>query len=279
MARGGCGSPRRGKGLGDGFALLRALSPALLWVPALGRLNFTSRVQVPRLVTAPSLPGHAGLEGPADTGPFRVGAELRKSKLESGFASKISQNLFTRIYISPEQHEHPAFLWGKGELDETHSDCSINIAPSKHALSSINLFSRLPLSSAWPESGRVLSPPCPAETVQASPGLLGAELAQIRTICPYLHPLLGYNRNTHKRRFRKEISARMEVSSKQEVKGGRSGNLKQGTGLQPQVFLGRIHSGPVVLQLCCQVPPTPCRAVTTSNPAGSPGHGVQLACL
>lgn len=100
--------------------MLRALSPALLWTSALGRLNF--RVQAPCLVAAPSLPGHAGLEGPADAAPFHVGAELEKSKLESGFVSKISQNLFTRIYISPQQPEHPARLWGKGELDETHSE-------------------------------------------------------------------------------------------------------------------------------------------------------------
>lgn len=89
---------------------------------ALGRLNFTSRVQALGLVMPPSLPGHTGLEGQADAAPFRVGAELGKSKLESGFISKISQNLFTRIYISPEQHEHPVFLRGKGELDETHSE-------------------------------------------------------------------------------------------------------------------------------------------------------------
>jgi len=91
-------------------------------MPALGWLNFTSRVQAPGLVTVPSLPGHAGLEGTADAASFHGGAELRKSKLESGLISKRSQNLFTRIYISPEQHEHPAFLWGKGELDETHSE-------------------------------------------------------------------------------------------------------------------------------------------------------------
>lgn len=71
---------------------------------------------------AHSLPGHTGLEGLADAAPFCVRGELRKSKLESGLVSKISQNLFTRIYISPKLHEHPAFSWGKGELDETHSE-------------------------------------------------------------------------------------------------------------------------------------------------------------
>lgn len=67
------------------------------------------------------------------------------------------------------------------------SECSINIAPSKHALSSINLFSQLPLSSAWLESGRVLSPPSRAEPVQVNPRHLGAELhhlTQIGTVFP-----------------------------------------------------------------------------------------------
>lgn len=75
----------------------------------------------------------------------------------------------------------------KPTANHVASECSINIAPSKHALSSINLFSQLLFSSTWPESGRVLSPPSHAQPVQANPGHLGAELhdlTQIQTMCP-----------------------------------------------------------------------------------------------
>jgi len=95
----------------------------------------------------------------------------------------------------------------KPTANHVASKRSINIAPSKHALSSINLFLQLPLSSAWPE-------------VTANRGHV-------------------YNR----------------------------------------IFSGSIHSGPLVLQLCCQVPPSPRRAATTSSSAGFLGPGVQLAHL
>lgn len=156
-----------------------------------------------------------------DAAPFPVGAELWKSKLESCFISKISQNLSTKIYIGPEQHEHPRVSVGKGELGETLSESCCQQVWQEH--SSIqtcpnytNLLSQLPLSSAWLESGRVLSPPSRAE-----PGTSGQSCVTSHKSGPKLLPPLGCSRNTHKQSFCKQISTGVEGSSRPEVKSGK----------------------------------------------------------